>query len=227
MADEKPFAFTEMTNPATLADDDWVYGIDRSDPTDDATNGSDFKMLVSNFVAAMQIRGFNRVKRLGTQHSISTQACTEVTDLTMALEAGTYSFDYKLLGQANSAATSGPWFNFNFDGTATTARWWFQYADLSATLLAAIGTAAHDTSTQTLGFQMAKAEDDMATTASGNMAPAGTPNSVQTTNTDILYKITGLIVVSVAGNMELWHGSETAVATSLSVGSSLIVVRTA
>jgi hypothetical protein len=157
---------------------------------------------------------------------VSTTACTEVTGLTLALEVGTYIFEYFLICQS-ATITVGPQFNFNFDGTTTKARWWFQYADLSSTLLAAIGTAAHDTSTSTLGFQMAKAEDDMATTAAGNMGPIATTNAVQTAATDILYKISGLIVVGGAGNIELWHGSETATATSVEVGSSLRVVRTA
>jgi hypothetical protein len=170
--------------------------------------------------------GFSRVAALTSAHSNSTTTPTEVTGLTMALEAGTYTFDYRLLCQA-AVITGGPSFNFNFDGTATKAKWWFQYADLSATLLAAIGTAAHDTSTSTLGFQMAKAEDDMATSAGGNMGPTATTNDVQTINTDIMYQITGLIVVTVAGNIELWHGSYAASASTVEAGSSLVVVRTA
>jgi hypothetical protein len=166
-----------------------------------------------------------RVACCASQHSISATAPTEVTELTMALGVGAYTFDYRLLVQT-ATITVGPQFNINFDGTATKARWWFEYADLSSTLLAAIGTMAHDTSTSTLGFLMAKAEDDFATTAAGNMGPVATTNSVQTTNTDIMAIIRGIIVVSVVGNLELWHGSETATATSVEVGSSLVVTRT-
>jgi hypothetical protein len=188
--------------------------------------GVTLKETNAQLMTLMQTLGLPRVKQLGTQHSTSSTTPDEVTGLTMNIEAGTYIFDYRLIVQS-ATITVGPQFNFNFDGTTTKARWWFVYADLSSTLLAAIGTMAHDTSTSTLGFQMAKAEDDMATTAAGNMGPVATTNSVQTTNTDIMCQITGIIVVSTSGNLELWHGSETATATSVEVGSSLVVVRTA
>jgi hypothetical protein len=42
-----------------------------------------------------------------------------------------------------------------------------------------------------------------------------------------MVQITGLIVVSVSGNMELWHASEDANATTVEVGSSLVVIQTA
>lgn len=224
MADTKQSALADLTG-ATLAVGDFFPLRDISDTTMAAT-GTNKEITVAELILAMQAFGMPRVKRLNSQHSVSTQACTEVTDLTLALEAGTYQFDYRLLVQS-ATITVGPWFNFNFDGTSTKARWWFQYADLSATLLAAIGTMAHDTSTSTLGFQMAKAEDDMATTANGNMGPVATTNPVQTQAVDIMCQITGIIVVTVAGNLELWHGSETATATSVEVGSSLVAVRTA
>lgn len=229
MADTIQSGFANL-DETTLAVGDFIPLRDVSD-TSMAGTGTNKEITVQDFLDFMKLVpnigiGIPRVAHLNSQHSISTQACTEVTDLTLALEAGTYIFDYRLIVQS-ATATVGPWFNFNFDGTATKARWWFVYADLSATLLAAIGTMAHDTSTQTLGFQMAKAEDDMATTATGNMGPGATPNSVQTINTDIMCQITGIIVVSVAGNIELWHGSETATATSVEVGSSLVVIRTA
>lgn len=177
-------------------------------------------------IAQEALIGTPRTKQLASQHSISVIAPTKVTGLDMTLEPGVYTFDYRLLVQT-ATITVGPQFNFNFTGTATKAKWWFMYADLSSTLLAAIGTMAHDTSTSTLGFQMAKAEDDFATTAAGNMGPVATTNSVQTINTDHMVQITGIIVVSVAGNIELWHGSETATATSVETGSSLVVIRTA
>jgi hypothetical protein len=229
MANTKQSDFADLTE-TTIALGDKFPLVDISD-TSMAATGTNKEITVQDvmdFMARTPSAGYaiNRVKQLTAQHSVSTTACTEVTDLTMAVEAGTFSFEYKLIVQS-ATITVGPQFNFNFDGTTTKARWWFQYADLSSTLLAAIGTAAHDTSTSTLGFQMAKAEDDMATTAAGNMGPIATTNAVQTAATDILYKITGLIVVGVAGNLELWHGSETATATSVEVGSSLVVVRTA
>jgi len=204
----------------------------RNSLDDDLAPGASIRLWYDNTssrwraIAQEALIGTPRVKQLGAQHSISATAPTKVTGLDMTIEPGTYVFDYRLIEQT-ATITVAPQYNFNFTGTASKARWWFVYADLSATLLAAIGTVAHDTSTSTLGFQMAKAEDDMATTAVGNMHPFATTNAVQTINTDLMVQITGIIVVTVAGNLELWHGSETATATSVEVGSSLVVIRTA
>jgi hypothetical protein len=173
-------------------------------------------------ITYLQTKGMARPKRLNSQHSNSTTTGTKVTDLDMTLEAGTYTFDYRLIVRSSSAGVA-PTFAFNFTGTAAPVRWWYQYADLSATLLAAIGTISHNVTTQTLGFGMSQSEDTEATTAA-NMGPTG---GVQTTATDIMVKITGLIVVSVSGNLELWHASEAANATTVEVGSSLVVIQTA
>jgi hypothetical protein len=188
--------------------------------------GTSKKISITQLVTLLQTLGMPRVKKLTSNHTLASATGTEVTDLSMTLEAGTYTFDYYLIEQS-SVITVAPLFNFNFTGTVTVANWWFQYADLSATLLAAIGTTAHDTSTATLGFQMAKAEDDEATSGAGTMGPSATTNAVQTIDTNILVKITGLLVVTVSGDMELWHSSEAANNTSLMAGSSLVVIRTA
>jgi len=55
----------------------------------------------------------------------------------------------------------------------------------------------------------------------------GTTVGVKTTATDTLMIVQGIIIVTVAGNLELWHSSETATATSVEVGSSLMVNKTA
>ena len=182
------------------------------------------KISVTQLVTLLQTLGMPRVKLLGSQHSISSTTATKVTGLDMTLEAGTYTFQYFIIEQS-ATVTVAPLYAINFTGTVTTQKWWFQYADLSSTLLAAIGTAAHDVTTSTLGFQMAQANDDFGTTVP-DMHPFATTNAVQTINTDILVMITGLLEVTVSGNLELYHGSETSTATSVEVGSSLVVIRT-
>ena len=186
--------------------------------------GRSKKISGTQLVTLLQTLGMPRVKLLGSQHSISSTTATKVTGLDITLEAGTYTFQYYIIEQS-ATVTVAPLYAINFTGTVTTQKWWFQYADLSATLLAAIGTVAHDVTTSTLGFQMAQANDDFGTTVP-DMHPFATTNAVQTTNTDILVMITGLLEVTVQGNLELWHGSETATATSVEVGSSLVVIRT-
>lgn len=225
MADTKVSALAALTG-ANAANGDLVSVVDVSDLSM-AASGTNKQMDLDAWVIALQARGMNRVRRLASNHAISAAAGsgTEVTDLSMTVEAGTYTFEYTIIEQS-ATVTVAPKYGFNFTGTVTAANWWFQYADLSATLLAAIGTVAHDVSTATLGFQMAQAEDDEATTT-GNMHPDATTNAVQTINTNMMVKITGLLVVSVAGDMELWHNSETATSTTVMAGSSLVVIRTA
>jgi hypothetical protein len=67
----------------------------------------------------------------------------------------------------------------------------------------------------------------MATKTYSTTAPnMGTTVGVVTTASDTPGYIDGILIVTAAGNLELWHSSETATATSLEVGSSLVVVRT-
>lgn len=181
------------------------------------------KVTLAQIKTLLQTLGMPRVTQLTSQHSVSATTPTKVTGLDMTIEAGTYTFNYSII-ERSATITVAPQYNFNFTGTTTKARWWFQYADLSATLLAAIGTVAHNVTTTTLGFQMAQAEDTEATTAVGNMHPFATTNAVQATATDLLVKITGLIVVSDSGNLELWHGSETATATTAEAGTAIAPV---
>lgn len=184
--------------------------------------GTSKKITIQQIHDLFDNLGLSRVRRLNSTHSNSSTTGTKVTDLDMTVEAGTYTFEYYLFVRSSSAGVA-PTFAFNFTGTAAPVKWWFEYADLSATLLAAIGTISHNVTTQTLGFGMAQSEDTEATTVA-NMGPLG---GVQATGTDHLVKITGLMVVSVTGNIELWHASEAANATTVEIGSSLIVVRTA
>lgn len=172
-------------------------------------------------VTYLQTKGFPRIKHLGSAHSNSTTTPTQVTDLDATLEAGTFLFDYRLIVRAASAGVA-PQFNFNFTGTGAPI-WWYEYADLSATLLAAIGQAASNVTTQTLGFGMRQAESVEATTAAANMGPTG---GLQSTATDTMITICGIVVASVGGDLQLWHSSETATATTVEVGSSLYVRRT-
>ena len=184
--------------------------------------GTSKKISVTQLVTLLQTLGMPRVVRLGSQHSVSTTACTQVSGLDHTIEAGTFQFDYRLIVRS-ATTTVAPQFNFNFTGTGAPI-WWYEYADLSATLLAAIGTISSNVTTQTLGFGMRQSENVEATTAAGNMGPIG---GIQATGTDTMVHIRGIVVASVGGVLQLWHGSETASATTVEVGSSLVVIRTA
>ena len=54
----------------------------------------------------------------------------------------------------------------------------------------------------------------------------GTTLSVDTLAADMMEIIEGTFVVTVAGNIALWHGSEVAAASTVMAGSSLSVIKT-
>lgn len=179
-------------------------------------------LTADELLVFLQTNGALPRKRRLTATKTSTQiAPTKATDLDLPLPVGTHVFQYYLIVRS-ATTTVAPQFNLNFGGTGAPV-WWFQYADLSATLLAAIGQMANAVTTPTLGFQMATAVRTEGTTGAATMGPV---NGVQATGQDILAKITGIVVVSATGNLELWHGSETATSTSLEVGSSLLAWQT-
>jgi len=182
--------------------------------------GTSKKISVTQLVTLLQTLGMPRVTRLTSQHANSTTSGTIVTDLTQTLEVGTFAFDYRLIVRS-ATATVSPLYGVQFLGTGA-PKMWMQYADASATLLAALNTADND-STIALGFAMAQAKD-VKSAAAPNMGHAGGVGAI---NTDIMIQITGIMVVTASGDLQLYHASETATATSIEVGSSLIVHRTA
>lgn len=183
--------------------------------------GTSKKISLTQLKTLLQTLGMPRVDVLTAQHSISSMTATAVADLTQTLEAGTYVFQYSLIVRS-ATATVSPMYGVNFTGTATKAKMTMQYSDQSATLLAAIGTASA-VGTTALGFGMSQSVTAESTTTP-NMGHVG---GVGTIAADIFITIQGVIVVTASGNLELWHGSETATATSIEAGSSLVVVRTA
>lgn len=207
MADEKPTSFATLGSGA-LQFADWVTAVDTSDTTDDAT-GSDVKL--SPLVVT---------RRLSTQHSISSTTGTQVSDLDCILPAGTFVFRYALVVRS-ATSTVGPMLGVNFSGTGQ-VRAIFWFADATSAITAETHTMDDQGSTA-IGYISGMANSATSTT-SPNM---GTTVGVASTATDIPCFIDGIVIVTVTGTLALWHSSETATATSVEVGSSLIVTRTA
>lgn len=198
---------------------DLVMVLDVSDTTDgpDGTLKGESLGDISTF---METLGKPRVKRNNNRHLIASTTGTEVTDLNMTLEIGTYVFQYALIVQS-SLSTSPPMLGVNFTGTGTPLSH-FRFADATNALTAEIHSM-DDMGVKTWGFISGMASNAKSTTAP-NM---GTTVGVANINSDILCWIEGIIIVTASGDLELWHSSETAVNTSVEVGSSLIVTRTA
>lgn len=155
-------------------------------------------------------------RKLAAQHDNSTTTATEVTGLTEPLGVGVYQFEYHLIYQSGTAGT-GIGVSVNFDGTFTDLSYFAEI--VSANSAASDGAADQDVQTAAMGLLNADAG------RTGTTAGALLTASVDTINSDMLMVIRGTLTVSVAGNIELWRRSETAVLTSLMVNSNLKITK--
>jgi hypothetical protein len=172
---------------------------------------------ISEKITALQM-GLNRVARLSADQSNSTVTPTKVTGLDVTTGTGTFAFKYYIYYQA-AAATTGVRFDVNHSGTVAPFLWNQYWVDVSATA----ATAAAD---QDEVLATGAVVGAFASRAKGT-AGRGTTLSVDTLNADMLMVIEGLFICTVSGDLQLYHGSEVAAASTVKAGSSLILTRTA
>lgn len=182
--------------------------------------GTTKKVTPAQVLSFLQSLGAPRVWALGADHAISSTTATEVSGLgPMTLEAGTYIFQINVIAQ--SATTSvGIMLGINFTGTAATKVFKMRAATTGTTAISGVVDDAGATSGQT---EESVAQSNYSTTAP-NMGFTG---GVATANSNVLLIIEGVLIVTVAGDLELWHGSETATSTTVKAGTSAMVLRTA
>jgi hypothetical protein len=157
------------------------------------------------------------VSRLGATVSNSTTTAAKVTGLDLACGPGTWIFEYFLRFQS-ATGTVGPKLSVNHSGTVTT----FLQTLTVPTTGTLDSTGVFDqvlTAPSVLAVMALRAKDATATM----IGTAG----VDTTAADILIQISGLAVVTVGGNMELYHASETATSTSIMLDSVLRLTKMA
>lgn len=157
------------------------------------------------------------VRCLTADQSNSTTTPTEVTGLSLPVAAGTYTFKYSIRYQSSATGT-GVKYSVNHTGTVAFFVYWNRWVDTSATA----STAAADQDAVAAAGQVMGAMAGRAKSTSG----LGTTISVDTANADMLLIVEGLMEVTVAGDLELWHGSETAAATTTKTGSSIVLTKT-
>lgn len=156
------------------------------------------------------------LKAMSSDQSNSTTTPTEVTELTVGTATGTFVFQYYIRYQA-AATTTGVKFGLNHDGTVTSFVWNQYWVDVSAT--AATAVPDQDNVLATGAITAAFASRAVSTVG------RGVTLSVDAANSDMLMVIEGMMVVTVAGNLELWHGSEVAAASTVKAGTSLILTK--
>lgn len=158
-----------------------------------------------------------RTAKLGSDQSNSTTTLTELTGMSLTTGLGTFTFKYSILYQA-AATTTGVRFSVNHTGTVTA--FVANETFLGAATLASDAAPDQDVVTAASGLVQGFAARAKATTG------WGTTVSVDTANADMLAIIEGLMIVTVDGDIELWHGSEVAAASTVKAGASLELVRT-
>lgn len=152
------------------------------------------------------------VKALAALVTNSTTTAAKVTGLDTVCGTGTWIFEYFLRTQS-SVVTTGVKLGVNHTGTVT----FFDY-DMyvsTADITTSTGLADQDVVLTTGANFSVWAQRAKSTTAP--LITSGT----DTINVDNLVMISGLAIVTVSGNMELYHASETAVATRVEAGSAL------
>jgi hypothetical protein len=164
------------------------------------------------------VAGSYNVQRLAADVSNSTVTAAKITGLDLACGVGTWIFEYFVLYQSSTAAT-GIKFGCNHSGTVSS----FVYDGMVATADITTNTGLADqdvllTTGATPSIWAARAK-----TTSAPMITSG----VDTINSDMLLLVQGLAIVTVAGNLEFYHASETAVATTIKAGSVLRLTKMA
>lgn len=214
MADTKVSALTAID---ALAAGDKVPVADASDLT------ASKSATMTQIATYLKTVGEPRVTTVtGSNHSVTGVTGTEVTTLQQTLEAGTYTVKYTLLTQSGTS-TTGVGLGVNFTGTAATKVF-------ARRNVATITTASNGITEEESGAALVTGGvlNGWATKAYSTTAPNMMSAGVGVINVDLLDIIEGLIIVTVAGDLELWHSSEIAATTTLvKIGSACVVTRVA
>lgn len=170
---------------------------------------------------AGNVHYFPKNIRLSADLSNSSIVGAQVTGLdAVNLPAGTYVFEYWIRYQA-AATTTGVKFGVNHSGTAAVFMANMRYASTG-------GAAATAAATQAAASATGNIHESFSTRTKSTTSPnLGPTVSVDNANSDMLVVVEGLIIVTAAGDLQLWHASEVGAASTVMAGSSLCLRRTA
>ncbi len=157
-------------------------------------------------------------KQLGTSITgIASTTLAKATNLDLALTIGTWTFEYFVVYRSDTT-TSGMRFGVNFSGTQTT--FVAEGTQFESTTAASTGATSQ---VHTAGFGLRSGGSSRAPSTTATLLLS---TAVDTINVDNLAVIRGLLVVTVAGNLELYYGSEVVGGTqSVMAASSLRLIK--
>lgn len=179
------------------------------------TEGTGLRVIDINGVEKNNVEiaaGQYIIQRLAATVSNSTTTAAKVTGLDVGMSVGTWVFEYFLRFQS-ATGTVGFKLSANHTGTVTTFDATASFAQTNT--VDSAGTMDQDVTAAPVVMA------GLAQRAKSNAATMISIGGVDTTAADILVLVTGLAVVTVAGNLELYHASETATATSIMLDSVL------
>lgn len=154
--------------------------------------------------------------RLAGDHSLTSTTAEEITGLTVATETGLYVYEYHL-AFTSAATTTSPKWDVNHDGTEDLFVNHFQWIDTS--------NATSTSQDQDVVLAGGNITSGFARRAKNTAGIVGV--GVDTASAACYTRIIGIVHVTVAGNLELWGGTEVgASAIVVLAGSSLILRRT-
>jgi hypothetical protein len=149
-------------------------------------------------------------------HVISSTTGTEVTlTPTPTLAAGTYMGVIQLIAQS-ATTTVGPRFGINFSGTATLLGCEFRYPSTAT-------SGATGNWDNTAGAPAGNFQESQPVTAFSTTAPNMAPANVAVVDVNLIGHIEFTIEVTVSGDFELWHSSETASSTTVKAGTGVVI----
>ena len=187
MADQKISALTQATSG--LATDEFAIN----------------EAGVSKKITLSQVADFTNISGIvlslandATANGLTT--AVRVSGMDVTVSSGTYVFEYYIRAQFADAGNS-PKFAVNHTGTVTAFMCDFFFPDAGVTAsTGAITQAVNTTTGQIWAFQATRTVNTL----------LGPETSIDTPDADILLRITGLMIVTVTGTLELYQASEVA-----------------
>lgn len=177
------------------------------------------RKIISGGSGAANINGVgtSTIQTLSANATANSTTTNAVVMTTTALPVGTYVYKYVILAQS-AATTTAHKFAVNFTGTQTKHVYSLFFP--SAGVTAATGSISQAVNVTTGNVW---AHESTRT----NNTTLGPGTDVDTINADIRYVIEGVLVVTVAGDLQLLHGSEVAASTQVMANTSLVLERIA
>lgn len=164
--------------------------------------------------AFVQSGGPVKVKSLSADQANAQSTMVRVSGMDVTVPSGTYTFEYYIRAQTSDATNS---MKFAVNHTGTTTSFVYTLFFPSAGVAAATGAVDQENNPTTGAIWACQPTRVRNTTC-------GPQTGIDTINADVMYRISGLMVVTVSGTLELYHGSETAGLNSTVKASTALVL---